>query len=807
MHFRPVPFLAFLFLPGLLPAPSQAQTTHEYNDSLVVSNGNATIVVNNATGKVGYRFAGGTSISNTVAYMQDLNGEYICSADFSQHPFSTESIQDEFGTGMRINLQHTDIAHRFVLLQRITLYGDRPLILLDVQAISKGGNSLPVETRNISPLAVLPSRSGSLFIPGTEPRILDMPFDNDDWVGVVERKWGVDPPQRGIGTAQTVTGAAQNGAGPAQKGIEAAQKGTGPAGVSGISYEVSSIYDNTTLSGLVIGSLSHDFWKTGIAYRAAADKGWVDSFTVFGGVATPDDPSLPHAYGGQDGTHDHMPHGTQRGASVQSPVIYLAGGSDVRAAFTGYGEANAQLNGRLSWKGYAPVYWNSFGVEGVLGYEKVMMPPGVGKTSDFIHTLSNFNKYAAPVLSIDSYDQGIYTTELLASLSKYGKKQHQQMGFYFIPFALWTWKNQMDQAKLSGTPYNLTDVVLKDRDNKPIAYKDGDWGAFPLDPTHPGTRQRIIGELLKAKAINATFLKIDFLTAGALESSSRYDPSVRSGIQAYNQGMKMLKHLIDSILGSDIFITQAISPLFPHQYAHTRFVSTDVYSHLRDDEKGFPNWGSTEASLATGSHIWWVQGTLWPYTNLDVCVMKNFQKNPDLSEQEIKVRIYAMMAMGSILGDGSDFRQPLAAERAKKFLDNPSICAFFSHPRAFTPLQFADGDSFDQQLAFYLKADNSDFKADNPGINPITGNAVVSVDSGKGAPLHPTMLALFNFSNKTTFSKSFRLETLGLTSGKYLLKDFMTGTVLGTIEKDQDSFSLTVPEKDAYLLKIIPVTP
>ncbi|MES1159162.1 MAG: hypothetical protein ABUM51_00250, partial [Bacteroidota bacterium] len=464
----------------------------------------------------------------------------------------------------------------------------------------------------------LPGQGSRLFIPGSEPRILDLPFDNDDWVGVVERKWGEDPSSK-------------------------APKGP----VSGISYECAALYDNATLSGLVIGSLSHDFWKTGLVYRATADKGRIDSFTVYGGAATPDNPSLPHAYGGQDGTHDHAPHGSMVGATVHSSLIYLCG-SDIRPAFTRYGEMNARLNGSLSWKGYAPVLWNSFGVEGVLGYEKVMMPPGVGKISDFIHTLNNFNKYAAPILSVDSYDQSIYTTELLASLSKYGKKQHQQMGFYFIPFATWTWKNTIDRTPVAGTEYMLKDVILKDKDGNPIAYKDGDWGAFPMDPTHPATRLSIINQLLKAKAIHATFLKIDFLSAGALESSSRYDPSVRSGIQAYNQGMKMLKHLIDSILGPDIFISQAISPMFPHQYAHTRFNSTDVYSHLRDDEPGFPNWGSTEASLATGSHLGWVQGTLWPYTNLDVCVMKNFQKNPDLSEQEIKVRLYAMMVMGSI---------------------------------------------------------------------------------------------------------------------------------------------------------------
>jgi hypothetical protein len=211
--------------------------------------------------------------------------------------------------------------------------------------------------------------------------------------------------------------------------------------------------------------------------------------------------------------------------------------------------------------------------------------------------------------------------------------------------------------------------------------------------------------------------------------------------------------------------------MFPHQYAHTRFISTDVYSHLRDDEKGFPGWGSTESSLATGSHLGWVQGTLWSYTNLDVCIMQHFQKNPDLSEQEIKVRLYAMMVMGSILGDGSDFRQPLAAERGRKFLNNPRLCAFFSRPKAFTPLKFADGDSYDQQMAFYRKGDT-------------------------------TLLGLFNFYNQEPYNASIRLQDIGLKKGKYIVKDFLTDATVGTIEKE--TFTLSVPPKDALMVQFIP---
>jgi len=710
-----------IFLPGLWGITSQAQALHEYNDSVVLSNSQVSIILHTATGTVDYHFAGGGSLDNTVAYVQDINTGMLSTASLEQHPYSTDAVEDSLGKGIRINIKHMDDRHALYLLQRITLYADGPYVLTDLVAASVTGQTV-IESRNISPVAVLPSVKGRLTVPGSEPRILDEPFDNDEWVGVKERHW---------------------------------------PDAAGISYDFSSVYDNSMMAGVVLGAVNHDFWKTGIIYKTAAIKGQVDSFILYGGAATPD----------KDGTHDHALHGTMKGNFVQSPLVYLGGGPDIRSLFTTYGRINAKLNGSLTWKGYAPVYWNSFGVEGVLGYEKVMMPPGVGKISDYLHTLDNFSRWSHPVLSVDSYDQSIYTTELLTSLGKYAKKNGQQMGFYFIPFAIWTWKNTMDQTMVAGTSYTLRDVVLKDQDGKPIAYKDGDWGAFPLDPTHPATRQSIIAQLQKARTIGASFLKIDFLTAGALESTSRWDPSVRTGLQAYNFGMKMLKHLIDSILGPDIFITEAISPMFPHQYAHTRFISTDVYSHLRDDEKGFPGWGSTESSLATGSHLGWVQGTLWPYTNLDVCIMQHFQKNPELSEQEIKVRLYAMMVMGSILGDGSDFRQPLAAERGRKFLNNPRLCTFFSRPQAFTPLQFPDGDSYDQQMAFYLKGDT-------------------------------TLLGLFNFYNQEPYKISIRLQDLGLKKGKYILKDFITDAPLGAIENE--TLAISVPPKDALMVRIIP---
>jgi hypothetical protein len=402
-----------------------------------------------------------------------------------------------------------------------------------------------------------------------------------------------------------------------------------------------------------------------------------------------------------------------------------------------------------------------------------MMPGDMAKVCDFIQSLNNFNKTTQPVLSIDSYDQGIYSTEVLQSVGRYGKKKGQQMGFYFIPFALWTWKNNINEATLNTGGY-LRDVILLDDKNKYVPYKDGDWGAFPIDPTHPATKNYIIGQLQKAKTIGAKFIKIDFLSAGALESTRRYNPQIRSGIQAYNYGMKMLRQLVHSIMGPDIFITQAISPLFPHQYAHTRFLSTDVYSHLRNDQPGFPHYGSTAASMISATHFWWTQGSLWPYTNMDVVVMKNFQKNKDLTEQDVKVRLFSMMTLGSILGDGTDYRNKEAAARARHFLNNAAICDFFSRSKAFTPLRFPVGNNQAQQLSYYLPGDTM-------------------------------LVSAFNFDTVKSFTETFEQSELKWPNRAYSLRDLLTGQEVGKIDKGQSSFTVNVNVKDAVMIQLVPI--
>ncbi len=185
-----------------------------------------------------------------------------------------------------------------------------------------------------------------------------------------------------------------------------------------------------------------------------------------------------------------------------------------------------------------------------------------------------------------------------------------------ILYALWTWKNNINNANLHRKhhPCPAWSLICRDSSMITIRPKDGDWGAFPLDPiATPGYAEYIIGQLTKPKAINAKFLKIDFLQPAPWNRlpQFKWPCYVSSGLQAYNYA-----HAAMSIyaihLRPDIFISQAISPFVPASVWHTRFLSTDVYSHLRNDAARFSALCAPNSRLLISAtpHFWWTKGSL-----------------------------------------------------------------------------------------------------------------------------------------------------------------------------------------------------
>lgn len=303
---------------------------------LVLVQGNGVSVkLDTLSGKIDYLFSNGIRLMNTVAYVQELTYGYISSDQFSRHSYRKTGKDTGPQKEVSIDFIHKDDRYPFALIQHLVFNDSSSAVHISVE-LAASDPALILETRNISPLVLLPAQQGCYVMPGSSPRILDVPFDNDNWVDVLPRPFTSNKEQR----------------------------------VEGIGYEFASVYDVEKMEGLVLGSLSHEFWKTGISYGINARTARLDSLVVYGGAAVPDHPALPQMHGGRDGTHDYALHGTMKGNKLQSPLLFLCAMNDVRKAFVQYGNANAAITGRLQWTTKPPFYWNSFAVEGVLGYGK-----------------------------------------------------------------------------------------------------------------------------------------------------------------------------------------------------------------------------------------------------------------------------------------------------------------------------------------------------------------------------------------------------------------------------------------------------
>lgn len=157
-----------------------------------------------------------------------------------------------------------------------------------------------------------------------------------------------------------------------------------------ISSEMTAVYDNTSRKGLVIGSVTHDVWKTGIFWSGSNDK--INKLKVYGGFTS------------LTSTHDSIGHGKVTGNTITSPQIAVGYYADYRDGLENYGEANAPVAPPLKFeKGVpsgVPVGWNSWGAyESSLSYDKVV------EVSNFFkaNLQKSFTNKGTIYINMDSY--------------------------------------------------------------------------------------------------------------------------------------------------------------------------------------------------------------------------------------------------------------------------------------------------------------------------------------------------------------------------------------------------------------------
>lgn len=457
-----------------------------------------------------------------------------------------------------------------------------------------------------------------LALPGTDDnRTLFIPFDNDKWIRFQSY----------------------------------------PASVEKLtSYEVTAVFNTESRIGLVVGSVEHDNWKTAIDVTGSADRPNLKSLICYGGAAG-------------EITRDVKPHGALKGKSVKSPKVFIGLFDDWREGMEAYADVNAVIAPPKAWNKAVPFGWNSWGVvQFNLTCEKAV------EVSDFFRdNLQNNHFINGDSLVYIGLDSGwnSFSEEQLKSFVAHCRENEQVAGVYWTPFT--DWSKNPEKAIKDMPEYKFKDVYL---------YANGQPqeldGAYAIDPTHPAIEEQMKKTADLFHRCGFEYVKMDFMTHGALEADKWYDPKITTGIQAYNYGMQLLNKYF-----GDMFINLSISPVFPAQYAQSRRIACDAWNKIKD----------TEYTLNAVSYGWWID-RVYQFNDADHVVLQQ------ATEGENRARVTSAIITGLVIA-GDDFSKggsEEGREKARKFLTNSEVNAV-AQGHSFRPVE-GNGEKSENQFIY-----------------------------------------------------------------------------------------------------------
>lgn len=522
---------------------------------------NNSVVYNLSNKTYSVKFNGATVITNASAYANS-DQQYV-SSNFATAVYSSESFTDNIGSGTK---------HIFTLSGNYTLgmqqifYAYTNKNYLAVQVVLTGNGSNCYRMSPLTSYQVTPN-----FGTG-DTRAVFVPYDNDAWV-----RYNAYPLNAADFTAS----------------------------------EVTNIYNNTNRKGLVIGSLEHTKWKTGI--------------TVNGGGNSSAYVSVIAGWTKKEVTRDTRGHGWVNvgQTSCASPKVIINANDDWRTGFEEFAQANAALQPKyiFDWKAPKPIGWNSWGA----------MQTSINLTKakavvDFFHDDCPAYKTQDNTLFIDldSYWDNM-TDAQLAQFVTYAKSKGFKAGIYWAPFVDWGKYNRPVEG--SSYSYNQCWTTVN---GSPFELD----GAYAMDPTSPGTKARIHYFINRFKTAGFEMVKVDFLTHASIEADSFVNYQLHTGMEAYQEGMK---YLIDEINGT-MLVEAAISPnLATGPYAHVRRIACDAYSTISD----------TDYTLNSTTYGWW-QNQIYDYIDADHVVFGNSSLGQN------RARLLSSVVTGTITS-GDDF--------------------------------------------------------------------------------------------------------------------------------------------------------
>ena len=573
-------------------APSFEQT----GDTLVMSNGNVTLDYNLSAGTASFYWQNSEKISGFYSAVSN-NTSYVASTGYSTRNWATvnetEVVVTNTGGGLPTMLQYFTLDQTDSFLTRVSLSASTNLQsnwMAPVVENTNGGVNIGVTNDN---------------------RALFVPFDNDHFVSY---------------NSESMNG-------------------------SDTGNEVGAFYDNVSRNGLVVGSVTHDTWKTGVYWSGSNNK--LNQLNVFGGLS-------------DHWTWDVMPHGPVVGNSISSPTIFVGFNDDWRTVMENFADENALFVPELAWTNGVPFGWNSWGVT---NYQNNITSSTAIAVSDSIHTnLQNygFTNGGTVYVNLDSFWNNLNNFQL-ESLVNHCHANGQKAGIYWTPFAYWGTLSQASNSAVPNSSYMYSDILLRATDGSAISND----GGYAIDPTHPGTKAIIQYQINIFTNDGFDYVKFDFLSHGSLEGV-HYDPAVTTGMEAFNEGMQ---YLLNQINGK-MFISESIAPIFPYQYGNSRRIACDA------EQSEIAN---TEYTMNAVSCGWWISDRLYQFNDPDDLVFDNGPDTNEIQSRLINGAITGLFLNGSILTNAA------SVSLAQMCLTNAAINAVARVGTTFRPVDGATG--------------------------------------------------------------------------------------------------------------------
>lgn len=675
--------------------------------------------------------------SSTYNMVGDPTDYTIVTNQASAATFTSEDITDEFGSGKSYVITCSD--DRVVMKQRFNIYPGYPYMIVGQSIESR--SDAQVESRRMVPFA---SNTSSYPLEGTsKQRILWVPFDNESHtLRYKSSAFGSDVKSPEGWSLKT-------------------------------SSEVSAIFDPDSRVGVVIGSVDHDTWKSGISIEHK-NGGRVPKVECLSGWT---DYNL---------TKDLIAHGKVKGRSVASARYMVGVFDDWRDGMDQFGEANNVVAPRFEWTRGNPVGWSSWGNQmQYINYD------GVYDSAEFMKNnlfdLGFHDREGKISISLDSFngnigDQGLYKLGTKVFGDKpykdgFQTKQGMNMNLgMYGGMVVWSWTlgSKIPGTGLNGTrDYTWGDVVLKVNGD---VYGHGS-DALAIDPTHPAVRANL-EKSFADWALNGTkYVKMDFMNAAVREGDSWYDPNVTTGIQAYNYGMKIVRELAEKY---DMYVVLAMSPLFPYQYAHGRRTCCDRWGRLEE----------SEFVMNAISYGWWTD-RLYTVNDPDQMTMCQNGHNASETMGENRVRATTGMATGAFIF-GDTFSDRCYYTDDNNGHQNGQVVGYPAESRK-RAIEIMGNNDINQ----YVRENTGSFR-------PVEGGNPSTKQESEKFFVRETdqyiYLAVFNWSSLISTSGTVKFDRLGIDKSNVgPIKELWSGQ---EVAPAADGVAYSVPKGDTVVYRI-----